>query len=487
MKKSLLTLAIAVAFATPTPLAFAQQSISTGTGGSGGAGGTAAGGAATGGTATNSNNTSGVSNASGGVGQGGAGGSSTSSGGNASSAGGNVGTVSTGGSNAQLGDVTINYNQGPSPMGKDGFGVGVDPTTGAIITDNTVRYQGSYKLKNTPDVGVGGPASGPCNGFSAGVGFSVAGFGIGGNTSTVDEGCTARETARVAAMIGRMDIANAVLENLPAVQAALRAKAAREGIINAPRSEAPGPTPATTAPVRPAPSPEGREAALREQQRLAQEALTRQATMAKANDTIKFTDAATQGNEKTPQELMAEEASRNLQPALQQASTNKQEEQPRSTAAPARVPQQAMAPPLAPAQQPAMAAAPAPAQQQATTQPASAQQQSPPTPAAVQQQVSTPPSQQQANTQPVQQHVSTPPVQQPVTTSALLQHHAATTAPLRAQQSIQGHTEVNALQAMNLKFDAPKSVESNSKPVQPVAQLASEDKLKAAKVALNLK
>ncbi|HEX5865954.1 MAG TPA: hypothetical protein VF014_17140, partial [Casimicrobiaceae bacterium] len=105
-------------------------------------------------------------------------------------------------------------------MGKAGLGVGVDPTTGHIVTDNTVNYQGSYKVKNTPDVGVGGPASGPCNGFSGGIGVSMAGIGIGANASTVDEGCSARETARVAAMIGRMDVANAILDNLPIVQAA---------------------------------------------------------------------------------------------------------------------------------------------------------------------------------------------------------------------------------------------------------------------------
>ena len=469
MRKSLLTIAIAVAAAAPTSFVFAQQSISTGTGGAGGAGGASAGGSATGGSANNSVNTSGVSNSSGGIGQGGAGGSSTSSGGSASSqsAGGNVGTVSTGGSNAQLGDVTINYNQGASPMGKDGFGVGVDPNTGAVVTDNTVRYQGSYKVKNTPDVGVGGPASGPCNGFSAGLGVSVAGFGIGGNTSTVDEGCTARETARVAAMIGRMDIANAVLENLPAVQAALRAKAARETVPA--RSEAPVPTPASTAPVRPAISPEEREAALKEQQRQAQEALTRQATMAKANDTIKFTDATTQGNEKTPQELMAEEASRNLKPALRQASMNRQEEQARPAHQPAPAQQQAVVP-----------QAPAPQQPSTTLG------------APVPQQVSSTPVQQQAAASPASgQQVTTAPVaaqQQPAITTSSPPPQAATTSPLPPQQFVQAQVETNALQALNIKVDVPRTqVESGARSFQPVAQLASDDKLKEAKVALNLK
>jgi hypothetical protein len=208
-------------------------------------------------------------------------------------------------------------------MGKAGLGVGVDPTTGHIVTDNSVTYGGSYKVKNTPDVNVGGPASGPCNGFSGGIGVSMAGIGIGANASTVDEGCSARETARVAAMIGRMDVANAVLENLPIVQAAMKAKATREAMALPPKAQAP----ATTSPAQwvPAPTPvqtqEQREAALKEQQRLAQEALQRQATMAKVNDTLTFTDASTQGREKTPQQVMAEEANKKL--ALKAEETNK--------------------------------------------------------------------------------------------------------------------------------------------------------------------
>ena len=323
MKKSLLPVAIAVALAVSSPLSFADSS-STAVGGSGGAGGVATGGVATGGVATggvatNSNNTSGVSNASGGQG-------GTAQGGYSAATGGNVGTVSTGGSSASLGDVTVNYNVPGSAMGKAGLGVGVDPTSGHIVTENSVSYSGSYKLKNTPDINVGGPASGPCNGFSGGLGFSMAGMSIGGNASTVDEGCTARETARVAAMIGRMDIANAVLENLPAVQAALRAKSIREAILNGQTST----TSTTTMPLRPSPTQdadpkakasqqmaskaeaESREAALRAQQKVAQEALIRQATMAKVNDTLKFTDADSQGREKTPQQIMAEEATAKL-------------------------------------------------------------------------------------------------------------------------------------------------------------------------------
>ena len=39
--------------------------------------------------------------------------------------------------------------------------------------------------------------------------------------------------------------------------------------------------------------------------------MQRQATMAKLNDTLKFTDATTQASEKTPEEKMAEDTNKN--------------------------------------------------------------------------------------------------------------------------------------------------------------------------------
>ncbi len=107
-------------------------------------------------------------------------------------------------------------------------------------TTQNVNYSGSQTVRNVPGVVVSGPASGPCNGLSGGLGFSGPGFGVGGNFSKVDEDCTARETARVAALMGRMDIANAVIENMPVVKAAM---AAKNGPVAAPaaRAEAPAP------------------------------------------------------------------------------------------------------------------------------------------------------------------------------------------------------------------------------------------------------
>ncbi len=88
--------------------------------------------------------------------------------------------------------------------------------------DQNIHYSGSQTVRNVPGVIVSGPASGPCNGFSGGIGVAGPGFGVGVNTSTVDKGCTRRETIRVAALVGRQDIANALLESDPLVLEALQ-------------------------------------------------------------------------------------------------------------------------------------------------------------------------------------------------------------------------------------------------------------------------
>jgi hypothetical protein len=57
--------------------------------------------------------------------------------------------------------------------------------------------------------------------------------------------------------------------------------------------------------------------------------------MAKVNDTLKFTDATTQGNDKTPQEIMAEEATKKLNQSGQQVAAKRQEDkQPPVTISP---------------------------------------------------------------------------------------------------------------------------------------------------------
>jgi hypothetical protein len=65
-----------------------------------------------------------------------------------------------------------------------------------------VNYSGTYTVKSAPAIALGGPASGPCNGFSGGVAGSGIGFGFAANASTVDIGCEDRETARMFHLLG---------------------------------------------------------------------------------------------------------------------------------------------------------------------------------------------------------------------------------------------------------------------------------------------
>ena len=74
-----------------------------------------------------------------------------------------------------------------------------------IPTDTTLR--------NTPGVVVSGPASGPCNGLSAGIGLGLPGFGGGVNFSSVDEGCEERETARILGLMGEKDAGIALIKS----------------------------------------------------------------------------------------------------------------------------------------------------------------------------------------------------------------------------------------------------------------------------------
>ncbi len=139
--------------------------------------------------------------------------------GGAGGAGGNGGQGGNGGNGGNGGEAIAVAVQSQSNKQS----VNVAATT--INPENqTIKYEGGYKVRNVPNVAIGGPASGPCNGFSGGIGGSGVGFGFAVNTSTVDKGCEQRETARIAAMLGRTDIANAVLENISIVKEALAAR-----------------------------------------------------------------------------------------------------------------------------------------------------------------------------------------------------------------------------------------------------------------------
>lgn len=97
-----------------------------------------------------------------------------------------------------------------------------------VETTQNIRYSGTQTVRNVPGVVVSGPASGPCNGASGGLGIAVPGMGIGANFSKVDEGCEERETARIAFLAGRPDLGNLILENTEVVQRAKKRQAARD-------------------------------------------------------------------------------------------------------------------------------------------------------------------------------------------------------------------------------------------------------------------
>lgn len=66
--------------------------------------------------------------------------------------------------------------------------------------NNNVHYSGTQTLKNVPAIAMSGPASGPCTGFSGGVGLAGPGWGVGVNGSSVMVDCRVRENVRVTGM-----------------------------------------------------------------------------------------------------------------------------------------------------------------------------------------------------------------------------------------------------------------------------------------------
>jgi hypothetical protein len=117
----------------------------------------------------------------------------------------------------------------------------------SIVTNNPgqIDYSGGYSVRSAPSVVLGGPASGPCNGASGGVGLSVMGGGGAFNFSKVDEGCEERETARMLHMIGKTAEADALLKSGDVWQRHLKRQ--QEQQAPAKRAEAPAPV---VAPVR---------------------------------------------------------------------------------------------------------------------------------------------------------------------------------------------------------------------------------------------
>ncbi len=124
----------------------------------------------------------------------------------------------------------------------------------------TIHYSGEYTIKSAPAIGIPGPASGACNGFSATVGASWIGAGVGGGVSLLDETCVddraaARfiHMAQAAATMGATALAQRYMQAAEDIQMNSEAykrsqqKKSDAQPKPAPRAEAPAATPVRTA------------------------------------------------------------------------------------------------------------------------------------------------------------------------------------------------------------------------------------------------
>jgi hypothetical protein len=130
---------------------------------------------------------------------------------------------------------TIGIN---SASAKGGAAVSGGNTLAVIVTDSgRMRYAGSYEVKNVPnppDV-IAHPTA-PCRVGFSGSG-SGAGFGVGIGGSTLDEGCDAREDARLLYNMGLQAEAVQRLCAKPEMAAALKHCAATPAQAVAPQTQ----------------------------------------------------------------------------------------------------------------------------------------------------------------------------------------------------------------------------------------------------------
>lgn len=82
-------------------------------------------------------------------------------------------------------------------------------TTGTQTVNSNVN--GTQTVRNVPNFGMSGPASGPCTGPSGGVTVAVPGFGAGVNGASTEGDCQIREMARILAMVGDVQAAKEAL------------------------------------------------------------------------------------------------------------------------------------------------------------------------------------------------------------------------------------------------------------------------------------
>ncbi len=104
--------------------------------------------------------------------------------------------------------------------------------------DSSLRYKGSYTVHNTPDIVAPGLTAGlnTCAGSYA-AGLAVAGFGLTGGGTTVDEGCERRNMAALLGQMGEGDAAREVLCEDEVVRSAF-ARVGRPCIVDRPKIQA---------------------------------------------------------------------------------------------------------------------------------------------------------------------------------------------------------------------------------------------------------
>jgi hypothetical protein len=179
---------------TPVNLNGVQTSIGaiTSGGGAGGAGGTSnstatggAGGTATGGTST-------ATGGAGGTATGGSVGNTTTGASTSTATGGNV--KNSGNSSAATGASTSNAVGGTSSSGGNSQSINI---SNPANTTQAIQYSGSVTIKNVPNVN--GPAltssNDTCMGSTSGS-VNIAGLGIGGGSTYVDENCKRLKNSR---------------------------------------------------------------------------------------------------------------------------------------------------------------------------------------------------------------------------------------------------------------------------------------------------
>jgi hypothetical protein len=94
---------------------------------------------------------------------------------------------------------------------QQGDGARVQAATTSAANNSGVNVDASSRDRTVYAPGLPGMASGPCTGAGGGASAGWFGFGGGASITTMDDRCTARETARMLDMVGLRSHAQAVM------------------------------------------------------------------------------------------------------------------------------------------------------------------------------------------------------------------------------------------------------------------------------------